>query len=200
MDFKRVFAHSLTACIMFIRICGGLIFTPYKTVRTESISVNYSFALIVGFLSFFYFVLAKATMYQVIWGTGLALGLFFYSVYMFALLPGEGAIQDRVKRYYSTWSLTYIPTLIWFYTSFFLFMNFPPPRSQSVAGTLLSILFLAFSLSLLTWKVILVYLSIRFSSRVQLYRVLYYIFLYLAVSIPLWVLFYNLRIFRIPFV
>lgn len=185
---------------MFIRICGGLIFTPYKTVRTESISVNYSFALIVGLLSFFYFVLAKATMYQVIWGTGVALGLFFYSVYMFALLPGEGAIQDRVKRYYSTWSLTYIPTLIWFYTSFFLFMNFPPPRSQSVAGTLLSILFLAFSLSLLTWKVILVYLSIRFSSRVQLYRVLYYIFLYLAVSIPLWVLFYNLRIFRIPFV
>lgn len=200
MDIKMVLARIIASLFIFMHTSFGLIVSPYKTIRTQSISDQNSNGIIIFLLTLLYFVSAKSTRYEVLWGSGLAFVLFVCTVSTLALLPGEGTFQERFKRYLTTWTLTYIPTLLWFYASFYLFLYFPPPRTQSLPGVLLSILFLAYSLSLLAWKVILVYFSIRFSSRIHLYRVLYYMFLYLAVSIPLWILLYNLRIFRIPFV
>lgn len=200
MDIKTLFAYLISSFIIFARTLTGLLINPYKTVRTQSISGTFSHGIILCFMSLFYFTLAKPTISEIVLATVSTLILYTLTIIGFSILPGDGTLYDRLKRYAATWVLSYVPTLIWFYASFYLFLLFPPPRTESMQGVALSVLFLAFSLSLLAWKGILVYLSIRFSSRVQLYRVLYYVFLYLAVSIPVWILLYNLHIFRVPFV
>lgn len=200
MDIKRIVAHGISGVILFIRTSFGLLITPYNTMRSVSIHSNPLSVSFIGFISTWYFILAKSTVHETLWGILISFVLYFCTIQFFSFLPGEGTRVERLKRYRDTWGLTYIPTLMWFYASFLLFLYLPPPRTQSLPGTALSVLFLAYSLSLLAWKLILVYLSIRFSSRIHLYRVLYYIFLYLAISIPIWILLYNLRIFRVPFV
>jgi len=200
MDINTLFAYLIASLIIFARTFAGLLINPYKTVRTQSISGTVSHAVIICLMSLFYFSLAKPTISEIFLATVSAFAMYILTIFGFSILPGDGTFHVRLKRYNATWALSYVPTIIWFYASFYLFLLFPPPRSESMQGVVLSVLFLAFSLSLLAWKGILAYLSIRFSSRVQFYRVLYYIFLYLAVSIPVWILLYNLHIFRVPFV
>lgn len=200
MDSDTILAHVLSSVIVFVRTLIGLIFVPYNTMRKASITTSFTNSIVIGVISCIYFYISKNTLTEAVVSTIVAIFLFISTITLFSLLPGEGTSRDRLKRYAATWSLSYLPTLFWFYAGLFLFIVVPPPRTQSLGGISLSIVFLAYSVSLLLWKLILVYLSIRFSSRVHLYRVVYYIFLYLAVSIPLWILFYSLHIFRIPFV
>jgi hypothetical protein len=200
MDSDTILAQVFSSVIVFVHTLIGLIFVPYKMMRRASIAVSFTNVLVIGIISCIYFYISKDTLSEVAVSSITALFLFVSTIILFSFLPGEGTQKERLKRYAATWSLSYVPTLFWFYAGMLLFIIIPPPRTQSIGGISLSILFLAYSVSLLLWKMILVYLSIRFSSRVHLYRVIYYIFLYLAVSIPLWILFYNLHIFRVPFV
>ncbi|MCX6731298.1 MAG: hypothetical protein NTZ55_05615 [Candidatus Roizmanbacteria bacterium] len=105
-----------------------------------------------------------------------------------------------MQRLIKTWTYTLLPTLIWFYSTLFFYFLIPPPRTTSILGQSFSIFYIAFSMSLLIWKLILTYLCIRFSLRIHLYRVIYYLLIYLALSIPLWIFLYNMGISRIPFV
>lgn len=200
MDSDTILANALSSAIIFIRTVLGLIFIPYKMMRRVSMDPSFTNSILIGIITCTYFYVSKDTLSVAIVSCIAAFFLFVSTVVLFSLLPGEGTAKERLKRYIATWSLSYIPTILWFYAGMMLFIFIPPPRTLSVGGISLSILFLAYSVSLLLWKLILAYLSIRFSSRVHLYRVLYYMFLYLAVSIPVWILFYNLHIFRIPFV
>jgi hypothetical protein len=129
-----------------------------------------------------------------------SLGEIAISIMLLSLLPGKNRFSVRIHYYFRTWVHTLYPTLLWFYGNLILYCVLPPPRTMSVLGVGFSILYIAFSLSLLVWKVILVYLSIRFSSRVQLYRIMYYFLLYLALCVPLWIFLYHIGISRIPFV
>lgn len=129
-----------------------------------------------------------------------AIGLYLVSIVFFSLLPAGGTYRERLKRVSITWAYTLLPTLIWFYSTLLFYFLIPPPRTISLMGKSFSVFYIAFSASLLIWKLILVYLSIRFSLRVHLYRVTFYFFLYLSFSIPLWILLYKWGISRIPFV
>jgi hypothetical protein len=97
-------------------------------------------------------------------------------------------------------SYSLFPTLIWFTTNSVLYRFLPPPRTISILGKAFSVLFLSFSISLLVWKLILVYLAIRFSSKLNFYNIVYIILLYLCIFIPYSLLLYHLKIFRIPFI
>jgi hypothetical protein len=126
--------------------------------------------------------------------------LIIFSVIFFSILPSHESLQERMRAIMITWTHTLFPTIIWFYATLLFYVILPPPRTISLLGQIFSIFYIAFSVSLLSWKLILVYLSIRFSLRVHVYRVFYYLLLYIALSIPLWIQFYRLGISRIPFI
>jgi len=67
----------------------------------------------------------------------------------------------------STWSYTYIPTIIWFLATQSAYLIIPPPRSASIPGILFTILYLAFSISLLTWKILLLWLTFQVTAQLK---------------------------------
>lgn len=112
------------------------------------------------------------------------------------IINREGNWSSFIMTFtYSLW-----PTLIWFITNSGLYYVLPPPRTLSVWGKSFSIVFIAFSISLLCWKIILVYLAIRFSGKLNFYRTVYLILLYLCWFIPYSILLYHLKLFRIPLI
>ena len=127
---------------------------------------------------------------------------FLLTVSFFYLLS---KLLDKKKEitffsYICTFSYSLLPTLIWFLSTSILYIFLPPPRTISLLGKGFSILFVAYSLSLLIWKLILVYLAVRFSSKQNFFRVLYMIILYLLWFIPYSIFLYQYKLFRIPFI
>lgn len=193
MDF------SLISFVITIRRFVGLLLTPYKTMRKIAVEGVYGDLTWIYFFSLLYFFLSGNVRMEM-GGIITMILLTFFSVVFFSLLPSRETISQKWKTVWITWTHTLFPTIIWFYTTLVFYLILPPPRTISFMGRAFSIFYIGFSVSLLAWKLILVYLSIRFSLRVHIYRVFYYLLLYLALSIPLWILFYRLGISRIPFV
>ena len=118
----------------------------------------------------------------------------------FFYLVSKNSGKVNFKSFVFTFSYSLFPTLIWFICNSILYVLLPPPRTLSFLGKGFSIFFVAFSLSLLAWKLILVYLSLRFSSRLGIYRILYMIFLYMIWFIPCTIFLYHFKLFRVPFI
>jgi hypothetical protein len=203
MGFKGIAANILASLIIVLRRSVYLIFTPYKTMRRISLNHDsYQLGVLMG-LAFTYFLAAHALRGS--WIRGIvpfavftvqffATALFFYAFFRSSKKDvGFGSFVHTI-------AYTLVPTLIWFYSNLVLYVLLPPPRTMSILGKGFSIFFIAYSLSLLVWKLILVYFSLRFSSRLGLYRIVYAFTLYIAIATPLAVLMYYFRIFRVPFI
>ena len=118
-------------------------------------------------------------------------------IYVFGtLLGGKGSFQSVLL----TWSYTLIPTLIWFFVTSLIYIILPPPRTLSLPGKLFSILYVAFSLSMLYWKIVLYYLSARFSLKLDLPKIAYMSTLF-SLYIGFYGIFmYKIGVYRIPFI
>lgn len=73
------------------------------------------------------------------------------------LVGGKGEISSV----FSVWSYSYLPTLIWFFTTTLLYVFLPPPRTISFLGQIFSIFFVFLSLGLLFWKTLIYFLTLR---------------------------------------
>jgi hypothetical protein len=60
------------------------------------------------------------------------------------------------------------------------------------------LVYLSFSMLIFFWKIIVMYLAIRFATGFHFFRIVYSMLLYICVVIPYALFLYNLRIFRIP--
>lgn len=199
MGFKRRLSRCVAYVIVCLQNCMGLIFFPYNTMRDISIHGGYGELSPIFFLTFLYFgIVGQIRQSQ----NSVLVFLIFYifSILFFTILPGRDSVIKRLIKYTKTWTNTLFPTLIWFYSNMFFYVILPPPRSMLFTGKAFSVFYIAFSVSLLIWKLILVYLSLRFSSRIPFLRILYYIILYITFIFPLSVLLYQIGISRIPFI
>jgi len=93
-----------------------------------------------------------------------------------------------------------VPTIVWFFITSSLYFVFPPPRYETFLGTTFSIMFIIFSSSILLWRIILWYLTIRFSLKTQFLTIMIIMFMYGMWFVPYTFLMYHFRIFRIPFI
>ncbi len=125
---------------------------------------------------------------------------FFLTNLFFYFLSSLSQKKTQLRSFFFTLSYSLIPTLIWFGSNSFFYLTIPPPRRITPLGKLFGVFFITFSLSLLIWKIILSYLAIRFSSKLNFYRVVYLIILYLCVFFPYSIIVYHFKIFRIPFI
>lgn len=107
--------------------------------------------------------------------------------------------HTHMRPFFLLFSYALIPTLIWFIVNSWLFVLIPPPRTLSFLGKGFSILYMSFSVALLAWKMILIYLAIRYATGFQFFRIAYSLFIYLAIVIPYSLLLYSIGLFRVPF-
>ncbi len=203
MDFEDVATNLLTSALLIIKYFFFLIVSPYKTLRKISLEGDYYEMGLMFFLvaAYFYFAnfirkFSNPPLIEFVF----FLTNFFISTSFFYLLAKKTQKNLQFKNLLVTFSYTLFPTLIWFWTNSLLYLLLPPPRTLSIFGRAFSVAYTAFSLSLLIWKVILVYLSMRFSLRLNFYKIAYFFILYLCFLIPYSIILYSFRIFRIPFV
>ncbi|MFS8158800.1 MAG: hypothetical protein ACMG6E_01045, partial [Candidatus Roizmanbacteria bacterium] len=93
-----------------------------------------------------------------------------------------------------------LPTILWFSSTTILYLLLPPPRTFSFLGTGFSLVFIVGSISLLLFRCMLLYLSLRFAAKSSLTTVIYMILLFCLWFVPLTFLVYKMGIFRVPFV
>lgn len=98
------------------------------------------------------------------------------------------------------WGYSLTPTWLWFLATAAFYVFLPPPRHPTVAGWLFSIIYLSFSASLLFWKGMLYYLTLRFGGKLDLLRIAIISAVYLPLLLGASTLLVFLGIFRVPFV
>jgi len=196
----------ITSFILVVRNFILLTFSPYKTMRRISEEKDiYQPAIIIGlifiYFKFIYYLRDKiypATLIYLIFVINFLLTVFFF--YLLSKLFDKDKKVINLSSFINTFTYSLFPTLIWFLSTSILYIFLPPPRTFSLMGKGFSILFIAYSLSLLIWKFIIVYLALRFSSKQSFYKIISMIILFLIWFIPYSILLYQFKLFRIPFI
>lgn len=185
--------HSaLSSSIVFGRSVVGIATRPYETYRriVERGSL-WELACITVLVSLYCFS-ARIQVAPVVLTYLVTVGLFWW-------IGNMMGAKGRLSGFMLGWGYTLIPTLMWFLGTNLLYVLVPPPRTTSPQGIVFSVLYLLFSATLLFWKVILAYLSLRFGLKLDLAK----ISLVAAFVLPILgiysVLMYRWGIFRIPF-
>ncbi len=188
----------------------GLVTKPYETYRkiinhgscwelvplAIFIGSYLGIASLVKIAAFRPYILTKQ--FVVLWlAVVMTYGLVVGLLWTFGKVVGG---KGEIKSIALGWAYTLIPTTIWFLATSLLYILIPPPRTGRPLGILFSLLFLLFSSVLFFWKIILSYLTLRFSLKLDLFR----IFITFFITIPIVVLYsfgmYRLGVFKIPFV
>ena len=197
---------------LFLRNSLGTINNPYTTFREISVSSKYlSQILFIHLLVFFYFLsssVLKTGLHNPFLLTVKFNSLYISSLLGFLLMTGLFLLGFKLinhqkfptSRIIILWSYSLWPTLYWFFFTSLMYIILPPPRTFSYPGKLYSLFYLALSLTLLLWKIILYYLTLRFGLRLDLYKII----LISAIIFPVITVFsfimYELSIFKIPFI
>ncbi len=162
-------------------------------------------AIIIGiifiYFKFIYYLRDKiypATLIYFLFIINLLLTVSFF--YFLSKLFSKNKKEITFSSFLFTFSYSLLPTLVWFLSTSVLFIFLPPPRTFSLLGKGFSIFFIAYSLSLLIWKLILGYLAIRFSSKQNFFIIIFMIIFYLIWFTPYSIFLYQLKLFRIPFI
>ncbi|MCX8009237.1 MAG: hypothetical protein N3A54_06105 [Patescibacteria group bacterium] len=202
---------------MYFSLCGilfskrlvGIIHAPYQTYRSviekgrigelfyifAICAVYFALASLVKVASFSPLLLTKQFIVLVsgaFWGY--CLTVILISIVTF-LYNRKGSIRGIAVA----WGYTLIPTVSWFFLTSLLYILFPPPRSQSFYGVLLSLVYLTLSAVLFFWKIELYYLTLRFGLRTDLIRIVLTTIFILPVLVLYSFCMYKLGIFRVPF-
>jgi len=186
-----------------------LALTPYKTMRKISQETDYVQIILIFVLVYAYFIYAniirQKTFHPFIISTSSGISFFLFiftfllSIGFFKSIAHIFKIYPSFKKLLFLSSYSILPTLIWFFATSTLYLLLPPPRTVSILGQLFSFTFIVFSLTLLFWRAILLYLTLRFSYKAQFYTIVVSIFSFFAWFLPYSYLLYTLRFFRIPF-
>lgn len=208
MDFKNFLVNCLTAFVIVVKRFFLLIFYPYKTMRKISLEKDYYQLLIITGLIFLYFKFVyflrdkpyPATLVFLFFIFNFLLTVSFFYLFNKFFNSDQNKKETSFSSFIFTFSYSIFPTLIWFLSTSMLYIFLPPPRTFSLLGKGFSIFFIAFSLSLLIWKLILVYLAVRFSTKQNFFRIFYIVILYLIWFIPYSIFLYHFKLFRVPFI
>lgn len=159
-------SNLLASFVLIYRNSIGLILRPYQTMRAIATTTDtVQIMIILTLVGIYQLISATDT---VIWTAG----LFFSTIVFIALSNAIRFHRSNFSRVAQLMVYTLIPTLVWFFVSAALNLVLPPPRTSSILGKGLSLLYIAFSISILFWKIILSFLAIRFAGKFSFYAAL----------------------------
>lgn len=193
--------EAIRGAVAFGRHAAGTILAPYETYRHIAAKGRSSEFVYLGAVFVAYAAAASLVMasreFLVFFPSALAGYSMTLAVFWLAgkALGGSGRLMNLAL----SWGYTLLPTLAWFLVTTILYVMLPPPRTQLPAGIALSMVFLVFSLVMLAWKLILGYLTLRFSLKLDFPRIA----AVAAAAAAAWAAYsiwmYRLGIFRVPF-
>ncbi len=203
MDFKNLISDFLSSLIIVLRRYLNLIFAPYRTMRKISLEKDYIQVAIIFSFALFYFYFRNIGVrqqfppfvYFLIFSLNFFLTILFF--HLGGFLFNRKVSLDSLLF---TFSYALYPTLTWFAANSIFYIFIPPPRTFSLLGQSFSIFFLTFSISLLFWKIILFYLAVRFSTKLNFFPIVYLVLLYCLFFIPITYGLYLFGLFKIPFI
>jgi len=206
MDFKKILVNFLASFFVLLKRFILLIISPYKTMRKISYEKDYYQPIIIISLVFIYFKfiyylrdkIYPATLIYFLFIINVLLTVIFF--YLLSKLFSNNKKEITFSSFVFTFSYSLFPTIIWFLSTSILYIFLPPPRTFLILGKGFSIFFVAYSMSLLIWKLIIGYLAMRFSSKQNFFKIIYMIILYLIWFIPYSIFLYQFKLFRIPFI
>lgn len=208
-----IFVKILRLAVLFVRNAVGCFFAPYITYRHIATSEKKDDAyqtVFILILTLCYF--AFASLVRVGWRNPFILTLKFNSLFLAAaggfvgimlflyLLGKVWGGAGKLCHLVTLWAYTLLPTVIWFFLTSILYILLPPPRTLSIWGKLYSVIFIAVSVGLLFWKMILYYLTLRFGLRLDLFRIVVSTVMIAPIIAVYSILMYRMGIFRIPFI
>ncbi|NTU46461.1 hypothetical protein HGA88_02445 [Candidatus Roizmanbacteria bacterium] len=174
---RRISQEGKTGLLQLLILLGGSFLYFYLSERIRPHQNMASFRMFLVFL--------------LLYGGTIAF-FFFYA----QILGG----RPRIKSLIATYTYSLLPTFYWFFGNAVLYILIPPPRTPSLPGMLLSIVFIAYSFSLFFWKFMLLYLTLRFSTKLLFYRMMFVLLLYSTIMAGISFILYKAQIFRVPFV
>lgn len=197
-------------CIRFIRTSWGLISEPYVTMRRLSSEggivdgVGMWAAILAGFVLIAIMRAKSLHPFLLTYNFGLlTLGVVFTYLLVVVgifvvgrLFGGKGTLPTIALL----WTMSLLPTLLWFAIASFSYLVLPPPRHLTFSGKLFSLVFIAGSLALFFWKGILYYLTLRFGMRLSLLRIIAASAIIFPLGVVYSIVMYRMGIFRIPFI
>lgn len=207
----NILIFVLSQGLLFIKNVFGCLNSPYTTYRTLAKNENLNFqSVFIFLLVLMYFLFASLLRVGVrnpflltVKFNMLILGFVigFLGMVLFLHYIGKFAGgKSQINTIFNLYSFTLLPTTVWFLATSLLYVFLPPPRSFTIFGKLYSVFYITFSLSVLFWKLILYYLTLRFAQRLDFVKIL-------LVSIPVSMLIgiyslimYHAGVFRIPFI
>lgn len=194
--------------------CGkhlvGIVNKPYETYRiiattprmvellyVGSICFGYfSFVSLIRVPAFHFYVLTKEIMVLSIGALSGYIAMVVSMWFIGLFVGGKGTISKIAIG----WGYTLIPTVLWFLLTSFLYVLFPPPRTESIKGVSFSLLYLIISSVLLFWKIELYYLTLRFGMRLSMKGILVTTCIMIPIISIYTISMYWLGIFRVPFI
>lgn len=205
-------AGFLASFILVLRNALRLITDPYKTMRTVAKEHDPLQIIIILTISCLYFAYAASIRNStinpfVISHSALVASSVFLTTYILSLgllyslgrlLRVDNTNLAKSLCYLSAYSL--LPAFFWFICTSTLFMLFPPPRQATALGGLFSVIFIVYSLTLLFWRFVLLYLTIRFSFRSSFSTTVSIMMIYVAWLLPYAYMLYVRGLFRVPFI
>lgn len=205
---------ALTGCIVdgvsWGRTVVGLMLRPYETYRRIIDRGRIGELGYIALISALYFMLAsmvKVAAFRPFLLSRQFMLLAFgaascYVVAVGALLMASRMIHVKVRlpSLALAWGYTLLPTVMWFFMTSLLYVILPPPRTTSAMGVMFSVLFLICSATLLWWKIMLAYLTIRFTMKIDFSRILIVSMIVIPLITIYSILMYQWGIFKVPFV
>jgi len=202
---------TLRQFFLFGRSAAGCLNNPYITYRKIALEKNnlWPTAFITLFsLAYFEFTGLIRTGF----GNPIFLTVKFNSLVLTASIGFIGCVSlfyllgklikktGSFKTLTVLWSYSLLPTLVWFFVTSCLYLILPPPRTMSILGKIYSVAYIAFSISLLYWKIILYYLTMRFGLKIEIGRIILISVGFVAYLGLFAIISYRLGVFRIPFI
>lgn len=203
----------LTALVMggvaFGRTAIGLTVRPYETYRRIVSHSRWGELFFVGLLLSAYFALASIVkvatfrpflltrQFVILWLAAVG----GYGVVVTALWVAGAFLKVRTqaRSLFVAWGYSLLPTIAWFFVTSILYVVLPPPRTTSFLGIAFSVLFLVFSATLLWWKIMLSYLTVRFVLKVDFSHILSVCAIVFPIVAAYSALMYYWGIFKVPF-
>lgn len=201
----------LVGFFSFTRNCIGLVTKPYITCRRIAgegslwellpigmvLSAYFATASLVKTASFRPYLLTKQFV-LLAFGAGMSFIFLVSALFIASQIVKKGC--GSLRALVIAWAYTLLPTVSWFFMTSILYVILPPPRTTELTGMMFSVWYVIISSVFLFWKINLSYLALRFSMRLDLFRILGVMALAGPVIALYCIALYRFGIFKVPFI
>lgn len=208
---SSILSDILVLLYLILRNCWGIIAHPFQTFKRLSRTPQVIPATTLLLASSLYFIfraplilgLSSGLIPLIIQGViGIIISISSYFLVTFLILSISRLFTKEPNTYlpiYATWIYSYIPTIFWFAATAIAFIALPPPRQHTLPGITFSVVYTVFSLTMLGWKLLLLWFTFRLAANLNHKQT----FLAMCLLIPTLVIYsyflLKLGLWRIPF-